>query len=248
MNINGSLNSSYLITKNENNTDKVLGMIASGVENRISDVASANIATLMSSEISGMGQGLQNLNNGVAMMQIADGVASGLSENSSKLSAMSVRYNSAALNSSDRASLQSEFNAITDSMQQSVESATYNGNRLFGSNGSIETSQGLLSTSIGDIDTSSLDITSQQSIEDFQKALGSVESDIGSNISAMSSSIDSITQMLTSTSSAQSQLSDTDIADAVNQFKQSDLKLEAATLAQVHKTESLQQQMGRLLG
>ncbi|MEA3522938.1 MAG: flagellin [Campylobacterota bacterium] len=248
MNIDNSLSNSHYMTQNQNNTDKVLGMIASGHQNRLDDVASASIATLMQSQISSMGQGLMNLNDGISMMQIADGVTSGLSENADKLSAMSVRYNNAALNNSDRAALQKEFTAISSSMQESIDSTSYNGNKLFGSEGNIETSQGTLSASIGTLDASSLDITSLESIQAFQKQLASVQSDIGSNTNAMTSSINSLQQALINTSSAQSQLSDTDIAQAVSQFQQNDLKIELATLVQVHKMDTAQQQMSRLLG
>lgn len=248
MTIGNSLSNSNYITQNQNQSQKILGMIASGHQNRLDDVASASIATMMQSQISGMGQGLMNLNDGISMMQIADGVTTGLSKNAEDLSAMSVRYNSASLNSSDRAALQNEFNAITDSMQQSIDSATYNGKALFDSSGSIETSQGQLSASIGEIDTSSLDITSLESIQAFQRQLSSLQSDIGSNTIAMTSSINSLQQSMLSTSAAQSQLNDTDIAQAVNDFQQANMKIEVATLAQVHKTENLQQQMTRLLG
>lgn len=248
MNIDNSLSNSNYITQNQNSADKTLGMIASGHQSRLDDAASASIATMMQSQVSSMGQGLMNLNDGISMMQIADGVSTGLSESATELSAMSVRYNNASLNSSDRAALQSEFTAISDSMQQSIDAASYNANALFGSNGSIETSQGTLSSSIGDISTASLDITSMESIQAFQQQLASVQSDIGSNTAAMTSTINSLQQSLISTSTAQSQLSDTDIADAINQFQQENLKVEAATLAQVHQTQSLQQQMSRLLG
>jgi len=248
MTIDNSLSNSNYITQNQNQSQKILGMIASGHQSRLDDVASASIATMMQSQISSMGQGLMNLNDGISMMQIADGVTTGLSKNAEDLSAMSVRYNNASLNSSDRAALQNEFNAITDSMQQSIDSATYNGKALFDSSGSIETSQGQLSASIGEIDTSSLDITSLDSIQAFQRQLSSLQSDIGSNTIAMTSSINSLQQSMLSTSAAQSQLNDTDIAQAVSDFQQANMKIEVATLTQVHKTENLQQQMTRLLG
>ena len=237
MNIDNSLANTHYITQNQNSADKILGMIASGHQNRLDDVASASITTMMQSEISGVGQSLMNLNDGISMMQIADGVSSGLSENASQLNAMSVRYNNAALSGADKAALQSEFSAITDGMQQSIESASYNGLSLFGAN-----------SELGDISTSSLDITSLESIQDFQQQLSTLQSDIGSNTISMTSSINSLQQALLSTSAAQSQLNDTDIADAVNQFQQANLKIEVSTLAQVHKAESLQQQMSHLLG
>jgi flagellin len=237
MNIDNSLANTHYMTQNQSSADKILGMIASGHQNRLDDVASASISTMMQSEISGMGQSLMNLNDGISMMQIADGVSSELSENTSQLNAMSVRYNNAALSGADKAALQSEFSAITDAMQQSIDSASYNGIPLFGAN-----------SELGDISTSSLDITSLESIQDFQQQLSTLQSNIGSNTISMTSSINSLQQALLSTSAAQSQLNDTDIADAVNQFQQANLRIEVSTLAQVHKTESLQQQMSRLLG
>ena len=64
----------------------------------------------------------------------------------------------------------------------------------------------------------------------------------------MSSSISSIQQLLVNTTAAHSQLNDTDMADAISQFQQGNLKIEAATLAQVHKIDSAKEQMSRLLG
>jgi len=243
-----SLSNSNYISQSQKNSEKVLGMIASGHQNRLDDVASANIATLLQSQISSMGQGLMNLNDGVSMMQIAGGVTSRLGEDASRLAELNVRYNSASLSSSDRAALSQEFTALTQSMQDAVSGATYNGNQLFGSDLSFETSQGVLNASIGSVDLNSLDITSGDSIQAFMDQLASVQSNIGSSTNAMSSSIASLQQNLLSTSSALSQLQDTDIAEAVTQLKNEDIKMQAATLAQVHKTTLLQDQMSRLLG
>ena len=105
----------------------------------------------------------------------------------------------------DRAALSQEFTALTQSMQDAVSGATYNGNQLFGSDLSFETSQGVLNASIGSVDLNSLDITSGDSIQAFMDQLASVQSNIGSSTNAMSSSIASLQQNLLSTSSALSQ-------------------------------------------
>jgi flagellin len=247
MKINNFMNTSAS-NNYQNNINKTLGMIASGVENKIDDAASASISSMLSSEVAAMGQGMMNLNDGISMMQIADGTTTSLSKNAAELNAMSVRYNSAALNTQDRAALQSDFNALTQSMQQSIDSTTYNNKALFGSDISIETSQGLVNASVGAIDTQGLDITSMESIVAFQNRLSSVQSDIGSNTNGMISSANALQQAFVSTSAAKSQLEDTDIADMVMQLQQNAMKLETSTLAQVHQTSLLQQQMSRLLG
>jgi flagellin len=247
MKINNFMNTSAS-NNYQNNINKTLGMIASGVENKIDDAASASISSMLSSEVAAMGQGMMNLNDGISMMQIADGTTTSLSKNAAELNAMSVRYNSAALNTQDRAALQSDFNALAQSMQQSIDSTTYNNKALFGSDISIETSQGLVNASVGAIDTQGLDITSMESIVAFQNRLSSVQSDIGSNTNGMISSANALQQAFVSTSAAKSQLEDTDIADMVMQLQQNAMKLETSTLAQVHQTSLLQQQMSRLLG
>ena len=247
MKINNFMNNSAL-NNYQNNINKTLGMIASGVQNKIDDTASATISSMLSSEVAAMGQGMMNLNDGISMMQIADGVTTGLSKNTAELSAMSVRYNNASLNAQDRAALQNDFNALTQSMQQSIDSATYNEKTLFGSNMSVETSQGLVEASIGDLNTEGLDIGSLDSIVAFQNRLSSVQSDIASNTNGMSSALNSLQQAFLSTSAANSQLEDADVADMVTQLQKDSLKLETSTLAQVHQTSLLQQQMSRLLG
>ncbi len=247
MKINNFMNTSAS-NNYQNNINKTLGMIANGVENKIDDTASASISSMLSSEVAAMGQGMMNLNDGISMMQIADGTTTSLSKNAAELNAMSVRYNSAALNTQDRAALQSDFNALAQSMQQSIDSTTYNNKALFGSDISIETSQGLVNASVGTIDTQGLDITSMDSIVAFQNRLSSVQSDIGSNTNGMISSANALQQAFVSTSAANSQLKDTDIADMLMQLQQNAMKLETSTLAQVHQTSLLQQQMSRLLG
>ena len=247
MKINNFMNTSAS-NNYQNSINKTLGMIASGVENKIDDAASASISSMLSSEVAAMGQGMMNLNDGISMMQIADGTTTSLSKNAAELNAMSVRYNSAALNTQDRAALQSDFNALAQSMQQSIDSTTYNNKALFGSDISIETSQGLVNASVGTIDTQGLDITSMDSIVAFQNRLSSVQSDIGSNTNSMISSANALQQAFVSTSAAKSQLEDADIADMVMQLQQNAMKLETSTLAQVHQTSLLQQQMSRLLG
>ena len=133
-------------------------------------------------------------------------------------------------------------------MSQAVEGATYNGKALFGSTNSFETSLGTVDGSIGSISLDELDITNEQSIEDFMQNLGTIESQIGSNSIAMNSSIDALGATLTSSSAARSQLEDTDIAEAVNDISTQEIKMEAATLAQVHKTDMMKDQLQRLLG
>ncbi len=243
---NPPINNQYLLDQSRQKSDKALEMIATGVQNRLDNIASATISDRLSSEISAMGAGLMNLNEGVSMMQIAGGTASNLSEQTAELSAMSVRYNSASLGESERSMIREAFNTTAQSMRDMIEGASYGGKALFGASITLETSQGGLNASIGSLDTSSLEIGNTDSIAAFTDQLARVQSDIGSSTNAMQSTISSLQQNMLSATSARSQ--DADIASALSSFKDEELKISVATMTQVHRTTLLQDQMSRLLG
>src|SRR3989338_4878506 len=119
------------MTSEMNKRDKTLEKIAAAVELGMQDSASRSISDMLQSEISTMSQGLMNANDGVAMMQIAGGTLNSLRDQTQTLNDLSVRYNSASLNSSQKQELQGEFNRTVESMQQSIESSTFNCKTLF---------------------------------------------------------------------------------------------------------------------
>lgn len=248
MKVNPSTTSHYALDQSRQKSDKALEMIAAGTQERLASSASSTIADRIASEVSAMGAGLMNLNDGISMMQIAGGASANLSEQSAELAAMSVRYNSASLGSAERSMLQESFNATTQTMRDSIAGTTYGGQALFGASITLETSKGTLNATLGSLDTSMLDISNPQSITDFSDQLSRIQSDIGSNTGAMQSSIAALQQSMLSSTAARSQLEDADLAQNINDFKNEELKISIATMTQVHQTSLLQEQMSRLLG
>lgn len=228
--------------------DKTLEKIAAAQQLSIDDSASRSIASMLQTDISGMSQGLSNANDGISMMQIADGTLSSLSQQTQTLNDLSVRYNSASLNESQKQGLQTEFNRTLDSMQQSINTSTYNDQSLFGATHTFSLGSGSMSASLGNVSPSGLSIDNQDGINSYAQTLSSTASDVGSATNGLTSASDSLLAKITATSAAKSQIADTDLAKAITEFQQSTTKLNVAQIAIAHQTDLFRQNIAQLLG
>ncbi len=228
--------------------DKALEKIGAAVALGMEESASRTISDMFQSQISSASQGIMNANDAISMMQIAGGTINSLSAQSQSLNDMSIRYNSATLDPSQKEVLEKEFNQTVDTMRQSINNATYNGNSLFGSSMSFSLGEESLSTSIGELSASSISIESQESIQAYQDSLAQAASEIGSTTNTLFSATNSLLEQITSASAAKSQLSDTDMASEIKNFHQNNITLDMSQIAQVHQNDLLRQNVERLLG
>lgn len=228
--------------------DKTLEKIAAATELKLEESSSRTISNMMQSNISTASQGLMNANEGISMMQIAGGTLTSLSEQTQKLNDLSVRHNNDALNESQKKVLQDEFNRTLESMQDSIDSSSFNGKSLFGSNSTFTLGEESISTTLSELATSSLSIESLYTIEMYRESLTQASSDIASTTNALVSATDRLLNQITEISAAKSQIADTDVANAVKDFQQSDLKLDMSQIAIAHQNDILRQNVTRLLG
>lgn len=230
------LNTQYqaLPQMNEQSTkrDKALDKIAAGIELNMADSASRTIASLMQSQIGTYSQELMNTNDAIGMTQIADGALSNLSQQAQKLNDLSVRSNNAILNNSDQQALQAEFQRTQTSMQNIVNTTAYNEKPLLDSS----------------LSPKNLTLDNQDAISSYRDTLSSAQSDIGAAANNYVSHANTLLTQITQTSAAKSQIADTDMAKAINDFQSSNRILDASVLASAHKTDFLRESIGRLLG
>jgi flagellin len=217
--------------------EKELNKIGSGNQLQMDDAAMVSIANALMSDATVLSQGAQNANTGVSMMQIADGALKSMSEAATNLEALSVASNNAGLSSTQRAALQDEFNANVDVMKSSMENATFNGNSLFGRNMSLSIGNSEIDISVPNVNLDGLELNSSNSIESLRDSLNSAISTVGSNTTSLVSSQQNLYSAINVTSEAYSKIADTDVGESVMKFKNSELLLNASTLAQAHKNE-----------
>jgi len=238
MKISSSSNTQVLnsITQNKSNTDAVLEKIAATKELSGKDSANLVISDALSSQISSLTQHVQNANTTISMNQIADSSLQALQAGTDKLNQLSVRYNSASMNSDQKAMLQQEFSSVSQSMQDLTNQTTYNGQNLLSSNNGLDVS-GL----------GSLSITNQEGISNFSDTISSLSSIVGGRINSASSDITNSLTAVTNLSSANAQISETPLDQKIASLNSDQIKLTSSILAQVHQNSMMQQNISALL-
>jgi flagellin len=223
---------------------KSLNKLASGKE--IIDPAIMMIADMMQNQISTYTQGIKNANDAVGYLDIASGVSNSLMDGSIQLSEISVAMNNGALNSDQKSMLSSQSSGIMESMQMSINSATFNGKSVFGES-SFHLGSGMVDMNIQRPNLSSIDVANSSTIDDFVKTINSMRSDIGSYTNRIVSAIDANSGAITNITGAKSQMSDTDYAKDISELKQNNLKLDISTIAFAHKNNYLKNKTEALL-
>jgi len=244
MQLNTHYQSLPQMSTESNKRDKTIEKIATASEVKIDDSALAAIASMMQNDIGTFSQELMNTNDSISMMQIADGTLSSLNDQTQKLSDLSVRYNSASLNASQKQELAGEFNKTLDSMNQATQSASYNGQSLFDTTHTFGSS----SISLGNMSTSGLSIDNQEGISKYAQNVSQTQSDVGSMTNGLISTTNTLLEQISTTSAARSQIADTDMAKAIQEFQQSTLKLDVSQIAMAHQNNTLRQNIAQLLG
>lgn len=225
-----------LLNEAKTNTDKMLSTIGAQRELSGKDNASLVISNALASQISTLGQNVQNANEMIGMSQIADVSLHALSAGTEKLEELSVRFKSDTLSSEQKSGLEKEFKKITEAMQKMVEGASYNGQSVLSSTFGLEASS-----------LSSLTIDDKESITTFTQSLTSLSSTVSSTMNSAQSSIANSLSSMTNLSSAHATISETPLDQKLTELSQQNLKIDSSTLAQAHQNNLMQQRISSLL-
>ena len=236
------------LNKAKEDEEKALKKIASPRPIEATDGASLAIANALLAQANSMSQGIRNANDAIGMMQIADGTLSTLSDSAIRMNELSVAMGNPALNNSQRAMIESEAAALTQSMNDAVSQATFNGKNVFGGQMDFMTGNGLESINLQSPNTANLSVNNQQSILSFIEDLGMKRADIGAAMNGIQSGIDSNMQTIVNLKAAEGNLLDDDLAENYNELNNAKLRANAALYASSFNTQYLQNRLDALLG
>jgi len=226
-----------MLSQNKTNTDAILSKIGATRELSGKDNASLVISDALASQISTLGQSIQNANEMVGMYQIADASLQAIQAGSNILNDLSVRFNSDTLSESQRSTLKKEFEGVTKAMQTMVEQTSYNG-------------QNILSNAFG-LDVSgmgALSIDNQESITSFTQNLTSLFSTVGAGMNNAQVSITNSLSAMSNLSSANASISEQPLNEKMSNLAGEQLKLDSSLMAQAHQNTLMQQRVAALLG
>lgn len=249
MKINDYSNSmqNYYLDNAKNSANKALDNISANRAISGSDSANMVIANALLSDANAISQGVNNANDAIGVLQIADGALQNLTHSADRINELSIRSNSLAMDSNSRAAITKEAQALKISMQDTLNSTSFNGNNIFGSTLNFQTGSSETTISLNAPNISSIDVSSQESIATFRDSVNSMRADIGSTQQGLLSDINASITAANSARSSESQLQNNDVVKNLSDLNKADLLLNSTTLTAAHNMTLLAQQVSTLL-
>lgn len=237
----------YYLDNAKNSANKALDNISANRAISGSDSANMVIANALLSDANAISQGVSNANDAIGVLQIADGALQNLTDSADRLNELSIRSTSLAMDDNSRAAIKSEAQAIKTSMQDTLNSTSFNGNNIFGSTLNFQTGSSETIISLNAPNISSIDIDSQESIAAFRDGINAMRGDIGSTQQGLLSDINASITAANSARSSESQLQNNDVVKNLSDLNRSNLQINSTTLTAAHNMTLLAQQVSTLL-
>lgn len=237
----------YYLDNAKNSANKALDNISANRAISGSDSANMVIANALLSDANAISQGVSNANDAIGVLQIADGALQNLTNSADRLNELSIRSTSLAMDDNSRAAIKSEAQAIKTSMQDTLNSTSFNGNNIFGSTLNFQTGSSETIISLNAPNISSIDIDSQESIAAFRDGINAMRGDIGSTQQGLLSDINASITAANSARSSESQLQNNDVVKNLSDLNRSNLQINSTTLTAAHNMTLLAQQVSTLL-
>ena len=237
----------YYLDNAKNSANKALDNISANRAISGSDSANMVIANALLSDANAISQGVSNANDAIGVLQIADGALQNLTDSADRLTELSIRSTSLAMDDNSRAAIKSEAQALKTSMQDTLNSTSFNGNNIFGSTLNFQTGSSETTISLNAPNISSIDIDSQESIAAFRDGINAMRGDIGSTQQGLLSDINASITAANSARSSESQLQNNDVVKNLSDLNRSNLQINSTTLTAAHNMTLLAQQVSTLL-
>jgi flagellin len=210
------------------------------------DAAGLGISERMRSQIRSLQQAGRNANDGISLVQTAEGAMAEVSSNLVRMRELAVQSANGTLNTGDRAALDEEFQALVEEIDRVADQTSFNGVSLLdGSTTSLSIQVG---TESGEtIDLSLTDVTSStlgpsgsdvltttnasaalDLIDDAIDDVATGRGDLGASTNRIASAIRSIAATAENLSAAESRIRDVDVAAETADLTRNSIMQQAA--------------------
>jgi flagellin len=116
-----------------NDTQRVIQRLGSGlrINGARDDAAGLAISERMTAQIRGNSQAVRNVNDGISMLQVADGAMGSLNGMIQRMRELAVQANNSTLSLSDKQALQGEVNQLLQGIDDIASQTQFNGEKVF---------------------------------------------------------------------------------------------------------------------
>jgi flagellin len=262
-----SLVAQNALTVNNRSLSKAMEQLSTGkrINSAADDAAGLAISNKMTSQIRGLSQAVRNANDGISLLQTAEGATKEITNMLQRMRELTVQAANDTYSVDDRTALSNEVEQLVDEIDRINENTTWNGMLVFDET-SIGDGSGVISfmagigttdtaasdaitVSIAPVDTATLGIdtldlddhaASLTSLADIDAALVTIDDNralYGAVINRLTSSADNMSNVSMNISESRSRILDADYASATTELARTQIISQAATamLAQANQ-------------
>ena len=185
----GSLYAQQAMTTNARGLSSVMQQLSTGkrINNAVDDVAGMAISTRLTSQIRGLNQAVRNTNDGISLIQTAEGATDQVTNMLQRMRELAVQASNDTNNTQDRSYLNLEFQALTSQIDNIANYTQWNGSNVLNRTNSTEAGRsGVFSFQVGANSGQTISITLDNMTTESGK--GVLSSIAGNNITGTTSS------------------------------------------------------------
>jgi flagellin len=277
-NINSLISQNSLV-KNNRALSTSMEQLSTGkrINSAADDAAGLAITNKMTSQIRGLNQAVRNANDGISLLQTAEGATTEITNMLQRIRELAVQAANDTYTAGDRSALNAEVKELQNEITRIGSNTEWNGMKLFvaktaGSAGGIGTSGNVrlqlgvdgtdtdrIAVQLNKIDTTTLGVSAislktaasaSSALQTLDKAIGMIDKDratFGATINRLTYAVDNLTNVAQNANASRSRILDTDYAKASAELARTQIIQQAATAILAQGNQS-QQSVLKLLG
>lgn len=261
-----ALNAQRSLYATQNNSNRAMARLSSGfrINQAADDAAGLAISENLKGQIRGMRQANRNANDGISLVQVAEGSLNEVSNMLIRLRELGVQASSDTIGDTERKFLDVEYQQLKSEIQRVTESTEFNGYELLnGTGGMIDIQVGVNNDAFRDrisfnsgaanasLDALGLTAETLGTKESAQLSLSTIDQALTS-VNAIRANFGALQNRLTSTSNnlmvaeenlsaANSRIRDTDVASETSEMTRNSILMQAgiSVLGQANQSQQL---------
>lgn len=277
-NIN-SLISQNALTRNNRALSSSMEQLSTGkrINSAADDAAGLAISNKMTAQIRGLNQAVRNANDGISLLQTAEGATTEITNMLQRMRELAVQAANDTYTAGDRSALNAEVAELQNEITRIGNNTEWNGMKLFiaqtagsaggiGTSGNVRLQVGVDGTStdriavqLNEITTTTLGVSgislstaasASSALETLDAAISMIDNDratFGATINRLTYAVDNLTNVAQNASASRSRILDTDYAKASAELARTQIIQQAATAILAQANQS-QQSVLKLLG
>jgi len=249
----GALNAQLALTKNERLQSTTMRQLSTGsrINSAADDAAGLAIMQNQTSQVRGLNMAVRNLNDGVNLLQTADGALTETTSMLQRMRELAIQSANGTLSSTQRGYLSSEFVALGSQIDSIASQTTWNGMAILNngttsaamsfqsgmmSSQSISVTITAMTLSVGLGVTAGVNIagviSASAALTILDSAIDKINSQratLGAGINQMTYASDSVSNVSANVAASRSTIADTDYASASSNLSKAQIIQQAAT-------------------